>query len=268
MADAASFFDRAATRYEIDFGDASVWSIAHRVAARILDDHLRESPPDRVLDVGCGTGKWGMPFIRRGASVTFTDVSQSMLATAVGTATELARDADVRGFCVPVEAMSGTVGTGAFDLTLCMGDPLSYCGDHREGIAELVAVTRPGGTIFLSVDSRLGYLRVFKERDGYDLRRLREYLRTGELISWEDLPIHTFLPGELRDGFAAAGAGCRGLWTLPTVSAYFLFDPAFREMLEDEAFREELTDIEIEALGMGQAPPGSHHIYALFVRDE
>jgi ubiquinone/menaquinone biosynthesis C-methylase UbiE len=261
----AEYFDAAAARYDEQFSESSIWGIAHAVARRILQDDL-DSPPARVLDAGCGTGKWGVPFACAGSAVTFADIAPRMVSEALSRARQLAPKAEVKGLCVPVEAMKG-LADSTFDLTLCMGDPLSYCSDYRAGIRELVRVTSAGGAIFISVDSRLGYLRVFKERDGYDLTVLMDYLQKGNLISWEGLPIHTFQPDELRQLFNGYGAECRGIWSLPTVSAYFLFDPVFQERLSDAGFRDRLLQVELEALQIGSSP-GTHHLYGLFRKNQ
>jgi ubiquinone/menaquinone biosynthesis C-methylase UbiE len=262
MTSSARYFDDLAPGYDQEFGESSVWAIAHRTGRRLLAEHLGGIPAT-VLDAGCGTGKWGLPFARAGARVTFTDVAQNMVDAAVTAAGEYGTRA--AGQCLPVEAMP-RFADGSFALTLCMGDPLSYSADPHTGIAELVRVTEPGGTVFVSVDSRMGYLRVFKERDGYDLDKLAAFHRTGDIVGWEGLPLHAFTAAELRERFAAVGARCVGVWALPTVSAYFLFDPPFQAALRDPGFRERLTELEWEARDTGGAP-GSHHLYGLFVKD-
>lgn len=264
----STYFDAAAEAYDDEFGEDSVWAIAHRTARRLLRTHLADRPVGRVLDAGCGTGKWGIPFAVGGADVVFADVAERMVAAAVGSAVRAGAAPDrVHPLTAPVQDMSA-LADAQFDLTLCMGDPLSYCGDPEAGAAELVRTTRPGGTVLLSVDSRWGYLRVFKERDGYDLDRLAEFVTDGDVVGWEQLPLHAFTDRELRDLMARHGARTVGTWTLPTVSSYFLFDPAFRERLGDADFRRRLDDVEWAALGTGSSSPGSHHLYGLFVRED
>lgn len=264
----STYFDAAAEDYDEEFGEDAVWSIAHRTARRLLQEHLADHPVDTVLDAGCGTGKWGSPFAVGGAEVVFADVAERMVTAAVSSAVRAgANPKRVHPLVAPVQDMSG-LADARFDLTLCMGDPLSYCGDPERGAAELVRTTRPGGTIFVSVDSRWGYLRVFKERDGYDLERLAAFVEHGDVVGWEQLPLHAFTEGELRALMARHGARAVGTWALPTVSSYFLFDPVFRQRLGDPDFRRHLDDVEWAALGGGASAPGSHHLYGLFVRDD
>jgi len=49
---------------------------------RALAPFLRVAAGDRVLDVGCGVGRWGLQMAARGAEVTGIDLSQSMVAEA------------------------------------------------------------------------------------------------------------------------------------------------------------------------------------------
>jgi 2-polyprenyl-3-methyl-5-hydroxy-6-metoxy-1,4-benzoquinol methylase len=49
---------------------------------RALAPFLHVAAGDRVLDVGCGVGRWSLPLAARGADVTGIDLSQSMVAEA------------------------------------------------------------------------------------------------------------------------------------------------------------------------------------------
>jgi SAM-dependent methyltransferase len=261
---AADYFDELAPRYDEEFADTSVWSIAHRIGSALLERHLPSHGLLDVLDAGCGTGKWGVPFVRAGHRVTFTDVSVRMVEAALASAEAVGAADRATGRVCPVEDLAA-LPDGSFDLVLCMGDPLSYCSDASAGVRELVRVCRPGGLVFVSTDSRLGYLRVFKERDGYDLDRLEQFLASGDVVGWEGVPLHAFSRRELAASFERAGAEAIGVWPLPTVSAYFLFDPAFRERLADRAFMARLVAIELRAVELGGAA-GSDHLYGLFRR--
>jgi SAM-dependent methyltransferase len=258
------YFAGRAHTYDEEFSETSIWSIAHRIGLDILHRHLAVSAK-AVLDAGCGTGKWGKLFCSTADIVTFVDISEQMVDRAIVNARSLGASATIDGRVLPVEGLLG-IESSTYDLTLCMGDPLSYARDPQKGIAELARVTKPAGLIFVSVDSRLGYLRVFKERDGYELDALADFIRNGDIVGWEGLKIHAFRPDELREKFADVCCTCVDIWGLPTVSGYFLFDPAFQQALKKESFMRRLVELELEAVTWGH-PTGTHHLYGLFRKD-
>lgn len=261
--DAASYFDAMASSYERQFSDTSVWAIAHRTGLRLLTEVCAE-PPRRVGDIGCGSGKWGRMFSRQGIRTVFSDVAPEMVEEALRLAKQEGAEL-VSGHVGSATSLRG-IEDAEFDLTLCMGDPLSYCGDYRAGVRELVRVTKPGALIYVSVDSRLGYLRIFKEKRGSELPAIEEFLATGDTIGWEGLPLHAFYEDELAALFREAGAEAVGIWELPTVSSYFLFEERFQRQLEEAHVRDRLDRIEMDAVKRGAGAVGPHHLYGLFRR--
>jgi malonyl-CoA O-methyltransferase len=120
-----------------------------------------------VLDVGCGSGRYMLHVLRRGAkSVTGVDLSLEMLKRA---GTELAAhrgDAAVELVqgdlaCLPVPNVSA-------DLTVC-GLTVGHVDRLLPALSELRRVTRPGGTILCSdvhpIGDALGWQRDFKAGD-------------------------------------------------------------------------------------------------------
>lgn len=72
---------------------------------------------NRLLDLGCGTGKSFLPLLQRGYSVTACDLSPSMLEVARRKAPSVVlHEADLRD--LPV--------LGEFDLITALDDPLNY----------------------------------------------------------------------------------------------------------------------------------------------
>lgn len=126
---------------------------ATRMQESIFLHHLEEavSKGNRVLDVGCGAGRYTRRLIELGAEVTAFDLSSKQLELckerapgaadyAQGTVTDLSRYPD-----------------GAFDVTVCIGGAISYTFERdHEAMAELARVTAPGGRIVLSVMGLFG----------------------------------------------------------------------------------------------------------------
>ena len=131
-----------------------------------------------VLDVGCGSGRYMLHALRRGAArVTGVDLSPHMLARA---GTELAAlHADA-----PVALVQGSLAAlplpdAPADLTVC-GLVVGHLDDLRQSLAELRRVTRPGGTLLCSdvhpIGHALGWLRDFKSGDRHYAVRHSQHL--------------------------------------------------------------------------------------------
>lgn len=117
-----------------------------------------------VLDAGCGSGRYMLHALRRGAArATGVDLSPQMLARA-----RAALEAD--GRAAPVELLQGSVAAlpvadACADLVVC-GLVVGHLQDLRLALAELCRVTRPGGTVLCSdvhpIGHALGWTRDFR----------------------------------------------------------------------------------------------------------
>lgn len=117
-------------------------------------DRLGIAPGDLVLDIGCGYGRHSYEAIRRGARVVALDLSDTelkdVLATfaAMGQAEELPDTA--HGACVNANALSLPFPDGEFDHVIA-SEVLEHIPDDTDAMAEIARVTRPGGTITVTV---------------------------------------------------------------------------------------------------------------------
>jgi malonyl-CoA O-methyltransferase len=122
-----------------------------------------------VLDVGCGSGRYMLHALRRGATrVTGVDLSPEMLQRAAAELSALPPDADTE-----VELMQGSltalpVPDALADLTVC-GLVVGHLEHLQQALTELCRVTRPGGILLCSdvhpIGHALGWLRDFKSGD-------------------------------------------------------------------------------------------------------
>ena len=228
----AAFFDEYGEREWTRFEDGRTPAPSIATHIRLLERYVRSG--DRVLDAGCGPGRFTLELQRLGAAVTALDISQRQI--------ELLRER------VPeVDAHVGDIvdlsrfPDGGFDVTVCFGGPLSYLVDRApDAVAELARVTRPGGHVLVSVMGLGGTVVHFASvladlarRDG--TQRQLEIVRTQllpedegyghlamRLYRWGDLERLLAPHGEMVDG-AAAGV-------LPHVPAD---EPEIREMLSE-----------------------------------
>lgn len=142
---AAAFYDEYGEREWARFEDG-------RTPAASLETHLHYlrrfvHPGDRVLDLGCGPGRFTLALVEIGARVVAADISQRQLALheeRVGDAVEARLVADA----VDLSQFAD----GEFDATVCYGGPLSYVLDEApRAVAELARVTKDGGHVLVSV---------------------------------------------------------------------------------------------------------------------
>ena len=142
---------------------------AHNPVMRAEERAMLALMPDTlhgaaVLDVGCGSGRYMLHALRRGAArVIGVDLSAPMLARADAELAALQAAADVDLIQGSLAALP--VPDARANLTLC-GLVVGHLDDLQRALAELCRVTRPGGTLLCSdvhpIGHALGWLRDFK----------------------------------------------------------------------------------------------------------
>jgi SAM-dependent methyltransferase len=104
---------------------------------RALLPWIESIAPGRVVDVGCGTGRWTARLPAIGV-----DASPAMLAVA-------ARKNGLRGRLAVGDASALPIASGAADLVLC-ALTFGHIRDRAGAMREFARVLRPGGTLILS----------------------------------------------------------------------------------------------------------------------
>jgi SAM-dependent methyltransferase len=115
---------------------------------------------NRLLDLGCGTGKSTMPLVARGWEATAVDVSPGMLR-------ELERKAGGR-----VEVHEADIADlptlGEFDLVLCLGEGMNYVAPDGGFPKALRGVSRnlaPGGLCLFDLHTLYSYETFYAQKD-------------------------------------------------------------------------------------------------------
>ena len=116
----------------------------HEMCLRTLMSHL--APRARVLDAGCGTGKYWPILLDAGLTVVGVDQSRAMLALAV------AKHPGVPTRRVALQDLTAADLSG-FDAVLCI-DAIENVGpeDWPRVVAGLHGSLEPGGTAYLTVE--------------------------------------------------------------------------------------------------------------------
>jgi ubiquinone/menaquinone biosynthesis C-methylase UbiE len=151
---AAAFYDEYGEREWTRFEDGRTPSASMTTHTHYLDRFV--SPGDRVLDAGCGPGRFTLELARLGAQVVAADISPGQLDLHRRYTADVEHAVEER---VVADVLSLPFADDAFDATVCYGGAVSYVLDRApEAVAELARVTRPGGHVLISVMSLVGSL--------------------------------------------------------------------------------------------------------------
>ena len=197
-----------------------------RLQATMHNDfiHAYFRPDARVLDVGCGPGRFSRTASLLGGRVVALDLSvrQRELAREKLRSAEVYQQ--VQGF-LRGDLVSFRLEPESFDLVICYGGALSYvCELRHKAAEELFRVTRPGGTLLASVMSRFGTLALIGRRqlvqimEHPDAWNLSQVAELGDLaqfpsskVSISQPPMHLYSAGEIKELLASVGFDVLGV---------------------------------------------------------
>lgn len=145
-------------------------ALEHRAVTRLLGSNI----PERVIDIGCGTGRWLRQFQELGSDVIGIDLCKEMLS-------EADRSPSLRGRLVLSEATSLPIHDASAGLVLC-SFVVAYVGDAFSLFAEMARVCVPGGRIIVTdmhwLAAAAGWRRSFKIGPcAYDLEHFHRSTR-------------------------------------------------------------------------------------------
>lgn len=201
------YHDRVARQYDAIYDDP-YWQFHDDVTWRLIKPHLPRDMAWPCLDLGCGTGKWGLKLLKSGFAVTFADHSAAMVEQVRGKLAEMGSRATKAELVVADMVAMPQLPADYFGLTVAMGDPLSICSDPQRAANELFRITRPSGIVIATADNKLAALDHYVERGNLDA--LETFTRTSR-THWltadpsEQFELTTFTPTSLRRLFERSG---------------------------------------------------------------
>ena len=228
---------------------------------------------DRVLDAGCGPGRFAAIAARLGATVTALDLSERQLQLAKERIGEAGLLDGIDAFVSADVADLSIFPDGRFSVAICYGGALSYvCEQRRRAASELVRVVRPEGILLVSVMSRYGRMAnlvrspvipALKDPEGWHIWRVAE---DGDLpgflsrrVNMQHPPMHLYTSVELRGLLPA----CRVLELAGSNVTTFEGSTAMDELLSDRESWSTVVSLERELNSQpGLVDSGSHIIMA------
>lgn len=222
----ARFYDQYGAR-EWERLDASANArLIYYLHMQFLAGHI--GPTRRVADIGCGAGRFSLAIAQSGSRTTLVDLSPGQLAIARAKMAEHGLDDMADAYHAADVCDLHMLPDGAFDTVVCFGGVLSYLWHMLpQGLAELRRITRPGGTLLVSVNGRWGVFRfVLASRvQGFFANpaywKIFEVAATGDLPPLPEVhqpPRHFFTAEELSAALAAAGIAPKVLAAAPAIS--------------------------------------------------
>ncbi|MDF2685068.1 MAG: Methyltransferase type 11 [Clostridia bacterium] len=114
----------------------------------------------KVLDAGCGPGRFSIEMAKAKCNVTLLDLSSHQLELAKLKCRETDLMSFIDGFIHSSVTDMREINDNTFDIAVCYGAVLNYLHEDTDNaIKELIRVTKNGGTILISVNSRFGVLK-------------------------------------------------------------------------------------------------------------
>ncbi len=202
------FHDRIAARYDDIYSEQNpYWRFYREITWRHLKPFLPRISGAKVLDLGCGSGEWGIRMLKSGFTATFVDLSHGMIETArrrAGEEIPRGNSTFLQADLVDLSALP----ENEYAFATAQGDPISLCSNPARALREIAKRLTPESFLIASMDNRTAAYDHYLEKE--DIEGLLQFHRSGETL-WlardkeERFPVHTFDAQELRDLFAKAG---------------------------------------------------------------
>lgn len=241
------YHDRVAARYD-DIYDDAYWEFHDRITWLHLKHFLPREPAGAVMDLGTGTGKWGLRLLKAGYSTTFVDLSEKMLEEVrkklevwraqPDMASKVARATVQQADAVDLSAFPA----GHYQLITAMGDVVSICADPAKCLGEVHRLLAPGGVVVFTVDNQLAAIDHFVASG--NLQAMREFVRNGR-TEWltknvsERFAVHMFTPGQIQGLLRT-----RGFEVISQIGKTIIPARENRKLFESEDAVEKLVEME------------------------
>lgn len=193
---APDFYSRMASTYDDHF------AAPHRKAYDTLCwEAVQESldGPSLIVDVGCGIGRWARALVSAGHRVIGIEPSPGMA--------QKAREAELGDLfeLQETDVDNARVDPGSADVVVAMGS-IQYAPDPVRSIMTMAGWIRPGGQLWVLVDSQVGLVKELLGAGDFD----QAIQRASDPVGWFTLDgctvrHHLFSASAICDGLESAG---------------------------------------------------------------
>ena len=173
----SSYFDDHVNFWDDVYRSSDVFSVIHqerRQRALMLVDSLGLTDGSRVLEVGCGTGRFAVALASRGFHVEAIDASPGMVRATEERARQEGLDAVLR--CRQADVQRLDFDKEQYQLIVALG-VVPWVPDPPAAVREMARVLETGGHLLLSADNRQRLTYLFDPRFNPLLEPARAALR-------------------------------------------------------------------------------------------
>jgi len=194
----------------------------------------------RILEAGCGTGRWVYRLVPLGYRVVLSDFSPEMIRIASEQIDEKKVSDGVEACHVLDICDMHTFEDDSFDMALALGTPVGLCDNPGKAVAELHRVVEQGGFVFCDMANR--YRRALDLAKENDWAAVVQVLDSGKNQANGGFVSRSFTPKEIRELFTACGLQ---VLHVAAVCPFLSFPPNPDQVaaLEDDAAYAAVRDI-------------------------
>ncbi|MDF2556304.1 MAG: type 11 methyltransferase [Bacillales bacterium] len=196
------FFDRYGVKEWNRLEDTTYSKINYLLHMHFIEKHLNKGM--KILDAGCGAGRYSIEFAKKGCKVTLFDISEEQLKIAEKKIIDAKVNENIEGiFQGDIRDLS-QFEDEQFDVVVCYGAPLSYVLKNRDkAILEFYRVLKKNGLLFVSVNNKWGILKMLLGNKYPDFFSDPEYWHIDKVMKTGDLPKHEKVDHPPRHFFEA-----------------------------------------------------------------
>lgn len=195
------YHDRVAKRYDDIYENSLYWEYNRRITWAHLKPYLTQLKKKAILDLGCGTGYWGLKLLKSGFEPFFLDSAQSMINQVKEKCDQLGYHYQDRIQCAWAEDAGDCFAPGSFSLIIAYGDILSFAANAQPVIRAAYSWLEEGGIFLANADNLLAGIPFYLEKKQPEL--FMQFLLSGR-TQWlshekdERFDIQTFMPADLK----------------------------------------------------------------------